>query len=43
MVRLKKKARNRKRGRKGAVYVTKPQGRPLLRVGKGMLRVTKFT
>jgi hypothetical protein len=43
MVGLKKRARNRKRGRKGAVYMTEPQSRPRPRVGKRVRRDPKIT
>ena len=43
MVGLKERARERKRGGKGAVYVTKPQSRPRFRVGKRTLWDPKIT
>ena len=43
MVRLKERARKRKRGWKGRVYLTEPQSRPQLRVRKHTPRDPKIT
>lgn len=43
MIRLKERASDRKRGGKGAVYMTEPQSRPCFRVRKRALWDPKFT